>query len=306
MSDQKIFSRRHILKGGAAAVAVSLPLVRATSQSTGLSQSLSSSGHQVDIITPSMPQFKQQLEGMYPGLAGDQRFQRLYPLAALVHISQGPAIRAISLVWNLTTSAGTFSSPVYFSAPPGTPRGSGKSRTVVTAQVDIIQAGAYKLFTPYFSWTPEAYSEIAATWPSVVQKKMPANFLATQVALATLVEVGLDAVIFNDRTVLGPDVNSLVDRIRVRRNAEHDETGHVVKMVKNGASDEEVVAYLSAKGTSTRPDGSGSRRWYRLARRQQAQRLLRKKTNLKPETFEKHVLRTTAIKKTVFRRLSAE
>ena len=306
VSDQINITRRHILKGGAAVAAVSLPIVRATSQVTTNSQSLSGPGHQVDVLAASMPGFRQEMERLYPGLAQDDRFKQLYPLATLVRVSQGPAVRALSIVWNLKTTDGNFSAPVYFSAPPGTSRGPGKSRTVVTAQVDILQPGAYKLFTPYFSWTPEMYSAIAPSWPSVVQKAMPANFLATQVANATAVTVSLDGLIFNDRMTLGPDVNQLVDRIRVRRNAEHDETGRVAKMLKDGASDEEVVQYLSLKSTSSRPDGSGSRRWYRLARRQQAQRLLRKKTNLRPETFSKHVLRITAIKKTLFRRLSTE
>lgn len=305
MNTNKHISRRHLFTGGAAAAAVSLPLVRALSQ-TAPSASLSSSSHRVSVSTPSTSGFKAKVEELYPGLTTDTRFSQLFPLAALVQVEQGPAVRALTLVWSITNSDGGYSAPVYFSAPPGTSCGPGKSNTVVTAQVDIIPAGGSVLFTPYFSWTPALYATIAKDWPSTIRSKAPADFLAMQVVNATSVKVALDAAIFADRTVLGPDSNDLLDRIRVRRNAEHDETRVLAKLMKAGTSVELVVAHLTKAATTARPDGSGSKRWYRLARRQQAQRLLRKQSSLRPETFDKHIQRITAMKKTIFTRLPLE
>ncbi len=306
MNTRMVFSRRQLLTRGAATAAVSLPVVRAMSQVASSPKSPSSSGHQITLLTPSIPGFKELVESLYPGLTKDTRFSHLFPLSALVQAPQELSVRALSLVWTVTSPNGDYSAPVFFTAPPGTQRGPGKSLTVVTAQVDMIPAGGYVLFTPYFSWSPATYTQIASTWPSTIKSKMPADFFATQVGSISSVSVSLDAAIFVDRTVIGPDVNNLLDRIRVKRNAEHDETWILKKMLKAGTSDDIVVAYLTRKATAPRPDGSGTKRWYRLARRQQAQRLLLKKSNLEPETFKKHILRITAMKKTLFRRLPAE
>jgi hypothetical protein len=294
-----------ILAGGAALAA---PMVvtgcqRASEDATPLS----ASDRSVSAISGSDAAFDAALATLYPGLQSDPVFQKIAPLAVLITHQQGPAIRAYSVSWAITTPAGSYETVQYYYDAPGSQRNGRSVSTLGSARPSILQAGASHLFTPFFTWTPEFYqSSPHPDWTTILKPIEPGTFLVSELPKATEVKVSLDGVVFSDWKIVGPDKHHLSRLLRSRRNAEHDEGLAVYKLLKAGASDDVISETLQSHGAVQRSNAkAGSRRWYAQFRRFHAQVLLRHFQDADRPTFTKALVRLVRQRKTVIARVNA-
>ncbi|MBB5061064.1 hypothetical protein HDF16_005800 [Granulicella aggregans] len=293
------FSRRKLLVGGTAALALPSVAVEAATQKP--SHSLSLADRALTVLTSSDAGFSDKIESLYPGLTRDSRFQTLAPLVLLISHDHGPALRALSMSWTTNTPTGTYETAMFRFAAPGSKRRARAGRTIASAQTDILRKGETRIVTPFFSLSPKAYRKLKDNWFNEVKHKEPSDFLFTQLQTATAVTAKVEAAVFGDRKFIGEDKHHLVSRLRARRNGEHDEALAVKRLLKAGASDTEISTMLKAHGSAQRPPNRGAKGWYLMSRKQQAQILHDKFTAMTRPSFAKLVHRLSKVRKTRIR-----
>jgi hypothetical protein len=307
LSRRITFSRRKLLVGSAAAIALpSLGLYRASADDTApIGSGLSASDREVSMLSASDSAFADRVGRLYPGLIGDPHYQMLSPLTVLVTVEKGPALRAFTTSWSITTANGTYETPLFHYAEPFSRRRKGNGLTVVSAQTNLLREGESLLITPFFVMSPVRYQKLGSSWYHLVKPKEPAGFLASQLSAATSVKVSLDAAIFEDRKVAGQDKHHLAVRLRARRNAEHDEAHAVMKLLTSNAADADVAAMLSSHSNAARSSAPKANGWYLNARKFHAQLLLELQQSAQDrQTFTKMVLRMSRLHRTNLSRLT--
>lgn len=301
----KLSRRKMLLASGAAVIS---PLVlpgdrRALADTV----QVSTSGYAVSVVSGSDLLFGGAVEALYPGLTKDPTFQQIAPLALLVTHQQGPPVRGFSVAWAITTPAGKKETPLYFYVSLGSPLTGHIQSALGSARRNILQIGQSRLVTPFFSWTPADYgSNSAQNWDEVLKRSYPGKFLVSELPAATQVKVSMDAVVFSDWKMIGPNKHKLGTKIRARRNAEHDEGLSLYKLMNNGASDNEIIETLRAHGLAQRSykENLGDR-WYERSRRFHAQVLLKAFQNADRQTFTRALVRLTRQRKNLITRADA-
>src|SRR5690242_14384182 len=108
--------------------------------SAGISD-LTAADRAVEVVSGSDRGFAATLQERYPGLQNDPVFQKLAPLALLVSHSKGPAIRAFSIAWRMTSAAGSCETALFSYLSPG-PASKGRlSTTLRSARIPVLRAG---------------------------------------------------------------------------------------------------------------------------------------------------------------------
>lgn len=298
-----ISRRKLVIAGGAALVAPAV-LVRSRKSEAQTSQ-LAASDRGVTTVSGTESGFASALDAQFPGLSADPVFQKLMPLAILITLQSGPGIRAYTVSWSVTTSAGPYQTALFYYVSPG-PSAKGKSpNTLRSAQVNILRSGVSRLVTPFFNWTSNYYlANRPPNWDTILKPSEPGTFLVSELINATSVTTSLDAVVFSDWKLLGPDKYLLGDRLRARRNAEHDEAVGVCKLLKAGAPDSAIVEALQSHASAERSSNKSTHiRWYEQNRRYQAQVLLKAFGDADRDTFTKAVTRLRLQKRSLIKRL---
>lgn len=226
-------------------------------------------------FTPaSHPKFKQRLERHFPGLSLQAEFGQLAPLAVLVTNAKGPALKALSLTWRLETADGPHESTLFFYHRA-------TSRYPMSAQRHLARRRQTILVTPFFNVSRQRFRNgRQPDWSKAREKGEAPAVLLDQMGRARKVRVRVDAAVYSDWRLIGPDHGGLGRHLEIRRNAEHDEAVAMLRLLRDDASWEQITAALKQHRTPEGltplavPPGS-DHAWYLRARTLQAKLLLR-------------------------------
>lgn len=293
MKENKVVSRRKMLASGAmiGAAAIVTPAI--------MKSAASGADHDLKLIPGSQPDFSAALTSLYHGLHDDAVFQKISPLAAIITHPGGTSVRAFTVCWALSTANESYQTSLFCHSGPLSRRRGRKGRTVATAQREILRPGESLLVTPFFAWSPQYYQKNSnPDWKQLLNEGGAGTFLLSQLQNSADVKIWLDATIFSDRTVLGPDAEQSAERLRVRRHAEHDEAVSLLRKLHAGASTNDLENILVAHGTTLRAGGSGPKAWYWQARRHHAQVLLKLLNQRGPKALLKALAALKAMHRT--------
>ena len=268
---------------------------------------LSASDRAIFAISSSDSRFQSAVGGLFPGLQNDPVFQKIAPLAILITLQNGPAIRAHSVAWQITTPTGSFDTALFSYVSPGSATKGYSVSTLGSARHLTLQPGQSRLVTPFFDWSSSSFqSNPRPNWSTALKLAEPGGFLISELPTATAVRVSLDAAVFSDWKLMGPDRYNLARRLRSRRNAEHDEGLVVYRLLKAGAPNHLIVQTLRSHASAARSSTQNLPLfWYEQARRYQAQVLLRAFGDADRHSFMRAVHRLVTQKNTVITRVSA-
>jgi hypothetical protein len=298
--------RKILLAGGAAAISPFLLSGEERVAGNGIVK-IPTSGHAVSAVAGSEPAFRGAVEHLFPSLTSDSTFQQIAPLALLVTHKQGPPVQGFSVLWTITTPTGTHETPLYFYVSLGSPATGHTLSALGSARRNILRVGESRLVTPFFSWTPDYYAvNSVPDWNAALRSTHPGTDLISHLRLATEVKVSLDAAVFADWKLIGPNKYKLATKMRARRNAEHDAGLSLYKLMKHGASDSEIVRTLQVDGRAAKSNVTDLKtRWYDESRRFHAEILLNAFQNADRLTFKRALVRLTRQRKTLITRADA-
>jgi hypothetical protein len=291
-----MLSRRKLITVGATAGAVSLippALIKAAAgTTTGSAQSASVSDYLA--VTPfSDPSFVSKLSSLFPGLLKDPYFQKMQSHSVLISNVSNHPISAYSTHWKAMTATGGYETLLRHYAHRTSKHhqtarlGVKGNKTRFTGKVPVLAVGETRLLTPYFNWSPDHYqANPKPQWNKILMQSASRQFFLYELSNSTAVKVTIDSVIVNGKTVVGADQANLAKVFRVTRNAEHDEANAILKLVRSGASMDQIASALQDHATSKLPSRrQASHRLYVSVRRRQAQVLSRRLQRSKPEQF---------------------
>ena len=300
------FSRRKMIFAGGAALAAS-SAISCKQPMEATTTSLASTDRELSAISGNDPGFSAAVESLYPGLTSDPMFKKMAPLALLVTHKSGKGLRALSVSWKVSSSSGTYETALFSFLSPGSGVRGYSTSTLASARKIILKKGASRLITPFFSWTPGYYQRNPKPdWKQLMAASEPGGFLMSELSAGQSISTSLDAALFRDWKIMGPDTHNLARRVRSRRHAEHDEAGFMLKLIHSKASDEKIANILQKRGSVMRSiKSNGPLRWYEQGRRFQAQVLYRHFTEADRKTFVKALKRLKRQPRTVITRLEA-
>jgi hypothetical protein len=286
-----LISRRDLISAGVV-VGASALLPRqlfALSGKSGESaaQSATSSVGDFLAVSPvSDPSSAIVLNGLFPGLLPDPGFEQLRPVAFLVTNLSRSSVRAFSTHWIFTTPGYTreMSLMHYFHPRAGYMGrkrmhwGTTGNRTRLTGRIPIIKAGATRLVTPFFNWSPSFYKQHGdLDWGKLLRRRARPEVVLSDLAKpGASVAMTISAAITKDYAWVGPDGQELARVFSVTRNAEHDEAVSVLKRISAGASPEQVREQLRHHASGLAFDIQPSSDLYYRVRQRQAKVLLRR------------------------------
>jgi hypothetical protein len=284
-----MLSRRRLITVGAATGAATL-LSSAASRANAATADLGDDAKAAKItdfvtLKPSSDTgFVSEVDRLFPGLLSDPVFQQIKSHAVLIANVGKEAVNAYSTHWDITTSTGGYEMLVrhYFHPSAKRPRtihfGLKGNKTRFTGKIPLLTAGETRLVTPYFNWSPSFYrTHPKPNWSRMLSASSSRQLFATELSSATDIEVSIDALIINNRDVIGLDKANLGRVFRVTRNAEHDEANALLKLVKKGVSRDQIAEFLKNRTSVALPSRTNAfRHLYVAVRRRQAKILFRR------------------------------
>jgi hypothetical protein len=294
----KMLSRRKLITAGASAGAISLigsPLVKA-----GAGQASSPESSDVNdylAVTPSSDSsFDSKLGTLFPGLLDDPIFQKIKSHAILITNLTQHKISAYSTHWKVTTATGGYETVLqhYFHPSANLHKsahyGMKGNKARFTGKVPLHSPGTTRLVTPYFNWNASCYrNNPNPNWQKIIEENVSREFFLQELSNATAVQVNVDAIIVNEKSLVGPGAAALARTFRITRNAEHDEALSVSKYIAGGASMKKVKTFLKKHMHQALPSRNPPNHYlYCSVRRRQAVVLLRRLVGVE----QAHFLRT--------------
>jgi hypothetical protein len=236
-----------------------------------------------------------RMNRLFPGLLDDQAFQQVRPVAFLVTNTGKTSIRAFSSHWTIATPAGNseFSLMHYFHPRAGYEGrkrmhwGITGNRTRRTGRISIIKAGATRLVTPFFNWSPAYYAEHnSPDWNKLLRRRTRTDVnLSALASPDSRVTMTIVAAITRNYSAVGPQSQQLARIFSVTRNAEHDEALSILKRVREGDSAEEVRKLLRKHSSGLAFDIRPESDLYFRVRQRQAKVLLRRSQKARWDQF---------------------
>jgi hypothetical protein len=202
-------------------------------------------------------------------------------------------ISAFSTHWRATTSTGGYEATIrHFFHPTDKRHKSAKfglkgNKTRFTGKIPMLKAGATRLVTPYFNWSSNHHKKHPhKRWEKIFAEKESRKFFLYELSNSIDVQVSVDAVIINQKTLIGQDNANLGKTFMITRNAEHDEALETLRLIASGASHEQVKTLLESHISSTLPARNRPfHRLYSRVRQRHAKVLLRRLQHSKPGQF---------------------
>ena len=239
--------------------------------------------------------FSTALDAHFPGLAGRNEFQSIAPLALLLTNPGSVPVHAYTVCWSIETPTGHYETRRFFCSKPGDRRQGTQGRLLVSGKRPLLTPGGARLVTPYGNWLPKHYQPGASLdWGKTGARGALGHFLQGELARASQPRVWLDAAVFADRRVSGPDQYQLARRFREWRHAQHDESVAIRKLLKQGTAADSIADVLVAHatvpraGTGTSP--LGGRDWVRVEATARYQRARRYHAQFLLKVLERHGL----------------
>jgi hypothetical protein len=228
MNSEKAVPRRAFIIGGSASllsVATAAGL-RGESSAASVAQSLAGGGRSVTLTAATDPSFGASLDSLFPGLRVDPNFEIIEPLTVLVTNQSSVGIRAFTVTWTLSTASDKVQRSEFYYYASGMKR-------IISAQAEYLQGGQTRLVSPFFSLRPQDFKATPKiSWGSVLSRGEFQKFVESILPDLVTVDICLDAAVFQDWQLVGPDTANLAKNLRVRRNGEHDEAVSLHKFLK--------------------------------------------------------------------------
>jgi hypothetical protein len=234
------------------------------------------------------------LDRLFPGLLSDPGFRQLLSLAFLVTNVSKTHIRAFLSDWAVTTQNGTYHiyTMDYFHPRAGSEESElrrwGRTGDVTrfTGNMPLIKAGATRLVTPFFNWSPSHYRKNSKPDWTKLLRRQPQVVASDLTSPGTRVTMTIEGAITGRYGAAGPHFEYLTTTFCVTRNAEHDEAVAVRRCIMAGASPDQVRELLrrDAGGRDFGPR-SVPNSYYYAVRQRQAKVLLRRLNNAPWEEF---------------------
>lgn len=259
-------------------------------------------------------EYVQMMNSQFPGLMEDPYFAAIRSHSVLVTNVSSTDINAFSTRWAITTPTGGYDAPIHHYFAPEVRRkrtvhfGVSGERTRFTGAIPALKAGTSRLVTPYFCWGASYFrNHLPKNWQDRLNNGPSSKFFYYELSRASRLVVSIDAVIINQKDVLGDDFGQLGRKYRITRNAEHDEALILYKAKAAGQSDSQIRDLLLAHSDGVfaandlpTPEIASVRDYMRV-RQRQARVLLRRLKNAGPEQLHKtvsylaHRRRTTTV-----------
>lgn len=156
-------------------------------------------------------------------------------------------------------------------------------KTLMTGSRSLVKAGQTQLVTPFSSWSQRKLrKQRTPNWYKIINRGQMRKFVADQLKNVTSATVQLDAIVYADWVVVGPDSFNLATHLTTRRNAEHDEAVSILKLTQSGATHAAIRGKLNRHLTVDGVAGAAVLRsdatkyWYFKSRSLQAKMLLKR------------------------------
>jgi hypothetical protein len=305
-------SRRDVIWGGmGAAAAAAMPKSISAAQASGLAEGLSVGGRVISVKSSSDSTFGADMDALFPGMRQDPRFHALASSFFLITNAKGPNVKALSLSWSFATSTGGYQRtvPIYHGKLFKNFSG---AQSLMTARFDLVLKGGTLLVCPLFSLSPAGFeARPHSVWDSLRDSSELSPFLTQETKAASSITMQLDAVIYRDWGVAGPDAFNLAKYLRVRRNGEHDEAVKTLKLIRANPGKDEVTGTLAQRQTIQGAAGKDIPRTntflfsYWQARSLQARALLDRFQSADSDTFVRELTTIRNQPKTIPYRLAA-
>jgi hypothetical protein len=289
-------TRRNILKCGIAA-AVVLPTL-ADSLTSPWAWAQSPPG--LKIIPATDSQFPTLLDQNYTGLFGDPEANALQPLMLMIRNATDQNVSAFTMTWRFHSSSGNSEYHDYYVV-------SAAQNRLVTGAVPVIAKGGLRLISPFFSWSPKGYASQPKPldWSKILSHNTLTGYRSHEMINATVIGYRLDAVIYNNASIEGPDRGKLARLYTATRNGEHDEAVSVHHLILKNQPPPSIDQLLT-KSITTAPSSPDSRvmNRYTDARRRQAAYLLYALRTQDTSEFNTLISRLVKLPRTVIKPLA--
>jgi hypothetical protein len=302
----KKLSRREVILG-AGMVILGQSLASALPKAPFWNASASGSAHSVSLLPASSPAFGPTVERLFPGLASQSGFQAIRSMTFLLQHKSGPGVRAFSVTLAITNPSGVQETSLFFYSQTTV-------NSLMSGKRHLLRKGRSRLVSPFFNWQPDEYTRVSTTldWDAMLNQNKLRKLVLQQAKTATEIHVQLDAVVFADWTVAGPDKTNLARHLMIRRNADHDEAVSLLRAIRAGATRAQLAAKLrqhqKIEGIAGGPIDRAAepdRYWYFRARTIQARSLLRRFKRTKKGAFARTLAAITNTPKTKIVAVSA-
>jgi len=235
-------------------------------------------GRNFTVSSPLNELFLPQVDSHFPGLRKDPLFQSILPASLLVTNTSGPPIKALSVTWSLPAPSGIDRKNFFFYVRPG-------RKHLLSGARNLLGAGQTRLVTPFLTLNSKRFRKGhgKVNWERKITKGQARKHFMEMLGNLASAQAEVDAVLYSDWILTGPDPSDLGSHIAVRRNAEHDEALAVLRSMKSAS---EITKHQAAQGllrghrtiegiTSTPVLLSENRKyWYYRSRTVQAKALL--------------------------------
>jgi len=191
----------------------------------------------IELFRWNQASFEAAVDADYPGLRQLNDFQNIKPFIAVLRNDSTHGIKAYVVKWSVIESTGRRYERTRI------PWMGAGSREALTGEQIVWKPGERRLVSPSFDW---------GVSPSGIERRrkllsaLSKGPLATDAANALTVEISLDAVVYDDGVLSGPDKGNFCDRYECERNGELEEGAFVLSLLDLNLSDDEIVAQLNA------------------------------------------------------------
>ncbi len=184
-------------------------------------------GRSLTVSAPSNQSFHSQIDSHFPGLHKDPLFQGILPATLLVTNTSEHAIKALSVTWSLTAQQSAEQKNFFFYVRPG-------RKHLLSGARNLLGPGQTRLVTPFLTLNSKRFRKGKGTvnWDRGLTRGESRKQFMQQLGSLTSVEAHIDAVIYSDWVLTGPDSHDLANHLAVRRNAEHDEAHAILRSMK--------------------------------------------------------------------------
>ena len=271
--EKSFFNRRALFRGSAAVGIVAalelsgrgaLPEITTSVAHPADLASLPAGDPHLEITLSSDPGFEAKLKTLFPTLVGNTSFAAFQPLAYIVtNVAKSP-VYAYSADWTIITSQGahkttlgTFFRPRLAARQPGTASPKTKHGRV-SGGTPLLRAGASRLVTPFFSWTPKFVARSKSVdWDKLASRTARTGFYAYLAQDVQSITVLVHSSVRSLRSAAADTPYSTNNRLRAQRNAQHDAAISVSLLIKGGASESDLLSKLVKQAQGFTADKNG-------------------------------------------------